>query len=152
MSTHAQHHDARHDAVLWRVSWHASWDMLWYTSWRTYDTYHYVCNDTRHDIMTQRYKNFFSKLADFWYLGVFGHEKSIGASPKLRKNFIGVTHVNKLIFSTFLFWLQRKENTAQIVPEAGYLSAKGTSTSELIMKFPIFASKFYMFSKNSISD
>src|SRR3569833_2904497 len=27
-------------------------------------------------------KNFFSKLADFWYLGVFGLEKSIGACPE----------------------------------------------------------------------
>ena len=30
---------------------------------------------------------FFSKLADFWYSGVFGHEKSIGASPEFQKNF-----------------------------------------------------------------
>src|SRR3569833_2828409 len=32
-------------------------------------------------------KKFFSKLADFWYSVVFGHEKSIGASPEFRKNF-----------------------------------------------------------------
>ena len=30
---------------------------------------------------------FFSKLADFWYSGVFGHEKSIGASPEFQKIF-----------------------------------------------------------------
>ena len=30
---------------------------------------------------------FFSKLADFWYSGVFGHEKSIGASPEFQKKF-----------------------------------------------------------------
>src|SRR4051812_21147790 len=30
---------------------------------------------------------FFSKLADFWYTGVFGHEKSIGASSEFQKNF-----------------------------------------------------------------
>jgi hypothetical protein len=34
-------------------------------------------------------KIFFSKLADFWYSGVFGHEKSIGASPTFQKNFHG---------------------------------------------------------------
>ena len=33
-------------------------------------------------------KIFFSKLADFWYMGVFGHEKSIGASPEFQKNFL----------------------------------------------------------------
>ena len=30
---------------------------------------------------------FDSKSADFWYSGVFGHEKSIGANPEFRKKF-----------------------------------------------------------------
>ena len=50
-------------------------------------------------------KNFFSKLADFWYMGVFGHEKSIGASPEFQKNFFdplpGVPHVKKINFVNF---------------------------------------------------
>ena len=48
---------------------------------------------------------FGSKLADFWYSGVFGHEKSIGASPEFRKNFCdplsGVPHIKKINFFNF---------------------------------------------------
>ena len=50
---------------------------------------------------------FGSKLADFWYSGVFEHEKSIGAGPEFQQNFFdpltGVPHVKKSIFSTFYF-------------------------------------------------
>ena len=47
-------------------------------------------------------KIFFSKLADFWYMGVFGHEKSIGVSPEFQKNFFdplwGYPMLKKSIF------------------------------------------------------
>src|SRR6185437_13763312 len=48
---------------------------------------------------------FFSKLADFWYTGVFGHEKSIGASPEFQKNFfdpLRVPHIKKINFFNFI--------------------------------------------------
>src|SRR4051794_32268626 len=45
----------------------------------------------------------FSKLADFWYLGVVGHEKSIGASPEFRKNFHEILSKNFFFEKKFEF-------------------------------------------------
>ena len=54
-----------------------------------------------------RKKFFFSKLADFWYLGVFGHEKSIGTSPEFQKNFYdplpGYPMLKNQFFQLFYF-------------------------------------------------
>ena len=48
-----------------------------------------------------------SKLADFWYSGVFGHEKSIGASPEFQKNFFdplwGYPMLKNQFFQHFYF-------------------------------------------------
>ena len=50
---------------------------------------------------------FSSKLADFWYSGVFGHEKSIGASPEFQKNFFdplsGYPMLKNQFFQLFYF-------------------------------------------------
>ena len=50
-------------------------------------------------------KIFFSKLADFWYPGVFRHKKSVGASPEFQKNFLtpyrGYPMLKKINFFNF---------------------------------------------------
>jgi hypothetical protein len=71
---------------------------------------------------------FFSKLADFWYLGVFEHEKSIGASSeKFSLPPIGVPHVKKSIFSTFLYFDSKLADLFRRYPHT-YTKRNDTST------------------------